>query len=1358
MVGQTVWLIIGLIVIAVQISRFNDPERSKCAMLSLIFFWVSAMTAGINGIFKDSIQAESPWLFMLIALLAFLFLIASITLAIIGLVQTFGPISRRKRGRSPAIWSLCLSLILLNMAGYGFYKGFSQRQQAIRAIEAKSPAGHRQSGNYLYENEEFNYRFELPGRGWAELDAEKLNPELSFAAMNRKRKAFVMVVAEHLGQIDFDMAAMEEVVRANITSAYASSTSTDYQDATVGGHDVRLMEVDALLGTNHLEYQFHLFFKHGVFYQVVVYYSGVGNREKSADYTEEIMRGFSLIDDNFATTLDAQYADKEMEAPNLGLNIPLQGNQWLHWDSLKTDAPYLDDGSLIAGNAAMGIAGSLEYDEDEDIESVIYGLSRILEIDLSEIPGVQRETATLDDHDATDILFSDLRDGGVYQFRMRVAYEKGVAVAIIGWWHEDLDEPASILATMDSAAFDPSQAGKPERYTPVERTTQGNIMNGSGLFHYERSRYQHAMDCFMRASELDDSDPVYLQNVLVAANEAGLYDAGIAFAESRIDRHKDYPGLQADYGMTLAYAGKIKESMPYVVDAYAGGYQDDSTLFDYLVYLSDQELYAEAIDTLIPIIEAKPTDKRKAWLSSFYRMNDQPGEAAKLLADYSIKKGTHSTVLEELILIKLDQGLDTEAVELADQWLAFNPAAYDALLRKIDALVNLGWMNEAKETLAIALESYPDDEEVQSYKQWVEAEMGQDDTSLVSKPIEPVAVPPSISELMAGSRQADLPEGWEDFTAAYDYKVRGYAFEPGEPVRATINYRVRIHSRQGVEEFSTLDFTFDQSAESFYLNKLDVYNEAGELVSSVQREAMYLADESDTDMATDDMTLYVPVSGLAPGYTMAWQATWLDKAASETFPYTQRYWASSYPCQAYVTYVEGAVDEVAVVTERVDKLDVPEADIMAWHLREVPRVYFESSMPDYATVFPVIVLGSQAMNWEDVARDYLEDIDAYLQPDDDIAAIVAGQDLEGKTLQEKVEHLAHLAQDRVVYKALEFGSRGRIPYAAGKTWEQRYGDCKDQTILMYQLLKHAGIASHPMLINTYTQLVEPLPSMDQFDHMVLYIPALEPHPVIDLVDTEYDFSYGPPGGLGGRLGLVCDPENPRLYRVPDYPYAPSEPVASVTCEIAPGDDNTLEINETLELTGYYGTWLKRHYQGIDPGRRPAEVKDSLAYYLPDEAEITRAEVRKLGRDAWPFTIEVAYTLPMGDDPLTLQPAWENYYLEMTASSERHQPYRLRYPFALESILVYDPAVFRVAQQDAAYRPGTGMVHHQQSVKDIKATDHTAAKRADQVRIGWPSQVMDAREYHDFHRQLNQSRAAAKRSVNRVAAAQPKEPE
>jgi tRNA(Leu) C34 or U34 (ribose-2'-O)-methylase TrmL len=84
---------------------------------------------------------------------------------------------------------------------------------------------------------------------------------------------------------------------------------------------------------------------------------------------------------------------------------------------------------------------------------------------------------------------------------------------------------------------------------------------------------------------------------------------------------------------------------------------------------------------------------------------------------------------------------------------------------------------------------------------------------------------------------------------------------------------------------------------------------------------------------------------------------------------------------------------------------------------------------------------------------------------------------------EKIKSIALFIQNNIQYIYADLERGGFTPHSPKEILAARYGDCKDQTILLIALLKAVGIESFPALINPYpflefTQL--PIPDLPNF--------------------------------------------------------------------------------------------------------------------------------------------------------------------------------------------------------------------------------------------------------------------------------------
>ena len=78
-------------------------------------------------------------------------------------------------------------------------------------------------------------------------------------------------------------------------------------------------------------------------------------------------------------------------------------------------------------------------------------------------------------------------------------------------------------------------------------------------------------------------------------------------------------------------------------------------------------------------------------------------------------------------------------------------------------------------------------------------------------------------------------------------------------------------------------------------------------------------------------------------------------------------------------------------------------------------------------------------------------------------------------------------QDQIRYMGIEMGVHSHLPHPPGRVLKQRYGDCKDKSLLLVTLLQRFGIAANIALVNSYNghQLKAFQPAIVRFNHAIV---------------------------------------------------------------------------------------------------------------------------------------------------------------------------------------------------------------------------------------------------------------------------------
>jgi hypothetical protein len=189
--------------------------------------------------------------------------------------------------------------------------------------------------------------------------------------------------------------------------------------------------------------------------------------------------------------------------------------------------------------------------------------------------------------------------------------------------------------------------------------------------------------------------------------------------------------------------------------------------------------------------------------------------------------------------------------------------------------------------------------------------------------------------------------------------------------------------------------------------------------------------------------------------------------------------------------------------------------------------------------------------------------------DDNLKKIVDSL-ITGKTGEkEKAKAIYRWVQQHIKYVAFEDGLEGFRPRQAADVCNKRYGDCKDMSSIITQMLKMAGIKAYYTWIGTrslpydYTEL--PLPIVD--NHMIsvanidgqwFFLDGTDPHSKLEL----------PPSSIQDKEALVS--LNEKEYKVIRVPVATAEENVMVDSTFISFTDGGIKGTEKVNYHGYFG--------------------------------------------------------------------------------------------------------------------------------------------------------------------------------------------
>jgi hypothetical protein len=298
--------------------------------------------------------------------------------------------------------------------------------------------------------------------------------------------------------------------------------------------------------------------------------------------------------------------------------------------------------------------------------------------------------------------------------------------------------------------------------------------------------------------------------------------------------------------------------------------------------------------------------------------------------------------------------------------------------------------------------------------------------------------------------------------------------------------------------------------------------------------------------------------------------------------------------------------------------------------------------------------------------------------DSTIAELAKEIEDQDSNLSRRAERAIRLVQDECRYLSvnLEFG--GQIPTPPGAVARRRYGDCKDLCFLLVNLLRKLGVRAQPVLVNTLLQksIWDFMPTPSLFNHVIVELEIEGKRRWIDATFKQQG------GGVFNRFipayqcGLPVDAAATKLVESPKLEISSlfdlhehilldtknGSSLMAVTLQI---EGNQADLHRIQYNKLGLEEWGKQRLESMVNRYRSAkrvgalkcqDDRDANVFVLTEVFEIEF----KLGNHA-NHKLRV-FQLPGG---------WLNSVLPMPPKGERHNPFLLPYPCAINYVTDVD---------------------------------------------------------------------------------------
>lgn len=818
-----------------------------------------------------------------------------------------------------------------------------------------------------------------------------------------------------------------------------------------------------------------------------------------------------------------------------------------------------------------------------------------------------------------DFMCDRVVDGYDFKYRGRYFWDGGRGILVAGWAQGVLYR--KYAKALERAVDGVSLLEKPE--TPTDEKSlkfRAAVVNQVGLLRLSEGQPLVALSYFEKANRMDPSEALYLANCGFVYQMKELYGPGVNHFLGEMD-------LVRKNGRLLSILGEMYEAMMDYGEArkyaeMALRYTPNNP--EYVINLSDA-LWGlgqrnQSLAVVQNLYDKQPSARLGVYLAKTYMGMDRYAEAVEVL--YATKKrfglnvDMGLTLMDALVFL----GRYSEALAVSEETLPLGTSDYRVWAMRGKAQFHSKNFVQAEKTLSHALLMHPDDEDIKSFLSASKAFLGKADNRTLQKKIDPVEMRPVALASLVNREYAEKAKA-EGFPAVVHYAREALRADKDKAWVRTTQKLVEILDTRGVGLYSEIPFDFLPGFDRIYLNALEIYDSTMTLKSKVSLSGAYITYATELGLDNEMQTAHFPLEKLAPGDFVYLQISRTSIANYGVIPFVSFEASEEIPVRT--TSFKIYADTSRFVTEEYGPLSNRfTSDGEEWTMDDPVVIRHEPYMPNYRDYGAGFLLTGKR-TWADVGREYGNLIRHQFKnaiPVREKAFEVRGSRLGKEAILAEIRFV----RENIRYRDVRFGGHSLIPQPAETTLRERSGDCKDQSLLLKEMLEAIGVESKLVAIHLNEAGFESLPSIQQFDHMMLYIPGGEKYPEMWVDPSDKGGNDRPvPLDMEGKVALVIDGDSSRVAVTPILEDEKEHQVF-LFHRLHIGRDGSAEFRDSLCMTGKFASVLRNRLYGRDASETETLLRDLFAQSVPDVA-ISRVRTENVNDFDKPLKLVVTFS-------------------------------------------------------------------------------------------------------------------------------------
>ena len=271
-------------------------------------------------------------------------------------------------------------------------------------------------------------------------------------------------------------------------------------------------------------------------------------------------------------------------------------------------------------------------------------------------------------------------------------------------------------------------------------------------------------------------------------------------------------------------------------------------------------------------------------------------------------------------------------------------------------------------------------------------------------------------------------------------------------------------------------------------------------------------------------------------------------------------------------------------------------EVYIWTFNQVKPIIPEHSMPNASYVNPAVSISSFS-SWDEVYKWWKFLYQDKIKLNDEIKSFTKDIIEEASSDYEKAKKIYEFVAKNIRYVAIEYGDSGYEPHYANDIFINKYGDCKDQAILLTAMLKSVGLKGYPVLIPTRSiyPIDKDFPSVS-FNHAICAVEIGKELIFMDPTAETTAFGSVPLSDQNREVLVFLD----KIYRIAKIKSGKEDKII-YTMDIVINNEENAEITRSVESYGFYAS----SYRWYLKYTHPAMIKEEIQKKMTEISSLSR---------------------------------------------------------------------------------------------------------------------------------------------------------